>query len=41
MYDGDYYSVVEEIGRRIEREIKNAQLGVILDNKEKVNFFRT
>lgn len=41
MYDGDYYSVVEEIERRIEREIKkNAQLEkAIIDNKEKVNFF--
>jgi len=40
-YDGDYYSVVEEISRRIEREIKkNAQLEKeIKDNKEKVNFF--
>ncbi|MGE5426081.1 MAG: ATP-binding cassette domain-containing protein [Bacillota bacterium] len=41
MYVGDYYSVVEEIGRRIEREIKkNAQLEKkIIDRKEKVNFF--
>ncbi|KKQ27825.1 MAG: hypothetical protein US42_C0005G0050 [Candidatus Magasanikbacteria bacterium GW2011_GWC2_37_14] len=40
-YVGDYYSVVEEIQNRIEREIKkNAQLEKeILDNKEKVNFF--
>lgn len=40
-YVGDYYSVVEEIQKRIEREIKkNAQLEKqILDNKEKVNFF--
>ncbi len=40
-YVGDYYSVVEEISKRIEREIKkNAQLEkAILDNKEKVNFF--
>ncbi|MFH0988261.1 MAG: ATP-binding cassette domain-containing protein [Parcubacteria group bacterium] len=40
-YVGDYYTVVEEIQRRIEREIKkNAQLEKeILDNKEKVNFF--
>jgi len=40
-YVGDYYSVVEEINSRIEREIKkNAQLEKeILDNKEKVNFF--
>jgi ATP-binding cassette subfamily F protein 3 len=41
MYVGDYYSVVEEIGRRIEREVKkNAQLEKkIIDRKEKVNFF--
>ncbi len=41
MYVGDYYSVVEEIGRRVEREIKkNAQLEKkIIDRKEKVNFF--
>ena len=41
IYVGDYYSVVEEINLRIEREIKkNAQLEKeILDNKEKVNFF--
>jgi len=40
-YVGDYYSVVEEINDRIEREIKkNAQLEKeIIDNKEKVNFF--
>ena len=41
MYDGDYYTVVADIERRIEREIKkNAQLEkAIQDNKEKVNFF--
>ena len=41
MYVGDYYSVVEEIGRRVEREQrKNAQLEKqIKDRKEKVNFF--
>ncbi|MFA7662879.1 MAG: ATP-binding cassette domain-containing protein [Patescibacteria group bacterium] len=41
IYVGDYYSVVEEIQKRIEREIKkNAQLKKeIIDNKEKVNFF--
>lgn len=41
IYVGDYYSVVEEIQARIDREIKkNAQLEKeILDNKEKVNFF--
>jgi ATPase subunit of ABC transporter with duplicated ATPase domains len=41
LYVGDYYSVVEEIGRRVEREImKNAQLEKrIIDRKEKVNFF--
>lgn len=41
VYVGDYYSVVEEINNRIEREIKkNAQLEKeIKDNKEKVNFF--
>jgi len=41
IYVGDYYSVVEEINKRIEREIKkNAQLEKeIRDNKEKVNFF--
>ncbi len=40
-YVGDYYSVVEEINERIERERKkNAQLEKeIQDNKEKVNFF--
>ncbi|HLC70015.1 MAG TPA: ATP-binding cassette domain-containing protein [Patescibacteria group bacterium] len=40
-YVGDYYSVVEEISNRIEREIKkNAQLKKeIQDNKDKVNFF--
>lgn len=40
-YVGDYYSVVEEINRRIEREQrKNAQLEkIIQDRKEKVNFF--
>jgi len=40
-YVGDYYSVVEEINARIEREIKkNAQLEKeIQDNKDKVNFF--
>ena len=40
-YVGDYYSVVEEIQKRIEREIKkNAQLEKsIQDNKDKVNFF--
>lgn len=40
-YVGDYYSVVEEINERIEREVrKNAQLEKeIKDNKEKVNFF--
>jgi ATP-binding cassette, subfamily F, member 3 len=40
-YVGDYYVVVEEITRKIEREIrKNAQLEkVIKDNKDKVNFF--
>jgi len=41
VYVGDYYSVVQEIQNRIEKEIKkNAQLQKeILDNKEKVNFF--
>jgi ATP-binding cassette subfamily F protein 3 len=41
IYVGDYYSVVEEINNRIERERKkNAQLEKeIQDNKEKVNFF--
>jgi ATP-binding cassette subfamily F protein 3 len=40
-YVGDYYTVVEEIGKRIERErMKNAQLQKqIIDRKEKVNFF--
>ncbi len=40
-YVGDYYSVVEEISRRIEREQrKNAQLEkLIIDRKEKANFF--
>lgn len=40
-YVGDYYSVVEEIQNRIERERKkNAQLEKkIQDNKDKVNFF--
>jgi len=40
-YVGDYYSVVEEISKRIEREqMKNAQLQkLIIDRKEKVNFF--
>jgi len=40
-YIGDYYSVVEEITRRVEREQrKNAQLKrSIIDRKEKVNFF--
>jgi ATPase subunit of ABC transporter with duplicated ATPase domains len=40
-YVGDYYSVVEEIENRIEREKrKNAQLEkTIKDRKEKVNFF--
>ena len=41
MYVGDYYSVVEEITKRVEREqMKNAQLQKqIIDRKEKVNFF--
>lgn len=41
MYVGDYYSVVEEISRRVEREQReNAQLEKqIQDRKEKVNFF--
>ena len=41
MYVGDYYSVVEEINRRVEREQReNAQLEKqIRDRKEKVNFF--
>ncbi len=40
-YVGDYFTVVEEIGKRIEREkMKNAQLlKQIQDRKEKVNFF--
>jgi ATP-binding cassette subfamily F protein 3 len=40
-YVGDYFSVVEEINKRIEREQrKNAQLEkTIQDRKEKVNFF--
>jgi ATPase subunit of ABC transporter with duplicated ATPase domains len=40
-YVGDYYTVVEEIKNRIEREqMKNAQLEKqIRDRKEKVNFF--
>ncbi|MFA7253321.1 MAG: ATP-binding cassette domain-containing protein [Patescibacteria group bacterium] len=40
-YVGDYYSVVEEISRRVEsEERKNAQLKKsIIDRKEKVNFF--
>lgn len=40
-YVGDYYSVVEEISNRIEREKKkNAQLKKkIQDNKDKINFF--
>jgi ATP-binding cassette, subfamily F, member 3 len=40
-YVGDYYSVVEEIKNRIDREVKkNAQLEKqIKDRKEKVNFF--
>lgn len=41
LYVGDYYSVVEEIQQRVEREImQNAQLEKkIQDRKEKVNFF--
>ncbi len=41
IYVGDYYSVVEEIKERVEREErKNAQLEkLIKDRKEKVNFF--
>jgi ATPase subunit of ABC transporter with duplicated ATPase domains len=41
LYVGDYYTVVEDIKARIEREIKkNAQLEKqIIDRKEKVNFF--
>ena len=40
-YVGDYYSVVEEIENRVERERKkNAQLEkLIKDRKQKVNFF--
>lgn len=40
-YVGDYYSVVDEIAKRIEREQKqNAQLErEIKDKKEKINFF--
>ncbi len=40
-YVGDYYSVVEEISKRVEREErKNAQFKrTIIDRKEKVNFF--
>lgn len=40
-YVGDYYSVVEEIAKRVEsEERKNAQLKKsIIDRKEKVNFF--
>lgn len=40
-YVGDYYSVVEEIKERVEREKKkNAQLEkMIQDRKDKVNFF--
>lgn len=40
-YVGDYFTVVEEIAARIEREIKkNAQLEkTIQDRKDKVNFF--
>ncbi|MFA6306482.1 MAG: ATP-binding cassette domain-containing protein [Patescibacteria group bacterium] len=40
-YVGDYFSVVEEISKRVERERrKNAQLKkLIIDRKEKVNFF--
>jgi len=41
MYVGDYYSVVEEIAKRVERERKkNAQLEKqIKDRKAKANFF--
>lgn len=41
MYVGDYYTVVEEIALRVEREQrKNAQLEKqIKDRKEKINFF--
>jgi len=40
-YVGDYYSVVEEIEKRIEREQRqNAQMEkIIKDRKEKANFF--
>ncbi len=40
-YVGDYYTVVEEIKNRVEREnMKNARLErVIQDRKEKANFF--
>lgn len=40
-YVGDYFLVVEEISKRVERERrKNAQLKkLIIDHKEKVNFF--
>ncbi len=40
-YVGDYYTVVEEIEKRVEREkMKNARLEkIIKDRKEKVNFF--
>ncbi|MBI4653314.1 ABC-F family ATP-binding cassette domain-containing protein [Candidatus Kuenenbacteria bacterium] len=40
-YVGDYFSVVEEISKRVEREIKkNVQLEKqIQDRKDKVNFF--
>ena len=40
-YVGDYYSVVEEIEKRVERErMKNARMEkIIQDRKEKVNFF--
>lgn len=40
-YVGDYYTVIEEINKRVEREQrKNAQLEkTIQDRKEKVNFF--
>ncbi|PLX20957.1 hypothetical protein C0584_04190 [Candidatus Parcubacteria bacterium] len=41
VYVGDYYSVVEEIANRIERErMNNARMEkMIKDRKEKVNFF--
>jgi len=40
-YNGDYFTVVEEIGKRIEKEsMENARARkVIIDRKEKVNFF--